>query len=409
MSSRKRVTKVLLAVSLPLLVALAPTMALFVWVRRSAGFLEEQLAHWKVMSGVDSHASFYPKPVRSDANAAPLYLRAAKLIHRMENAENIVNPYQDKPSIARLEQTREWSQIVELVRQASSFEGCKWPVDYGSAQHAVRTPHAADRDDAQHVCMWFQYAAEAHNARAEKDKAVDFLQMAFVLSDRIGSEPLLSDQRSHQVKDLRLLRTYNMIIRDGQVPDSRILDMLKKRDYRARMSKAWKVQVSRHADFDIPEADWPYAGHALNWPYKFFPEFLLRSGRYRACAAYLAIMAANVELFEKPHYMRKLELPAESPSYVYLAIEPEEYLEVLRARSAQTAVNEAVLRLALLAHQLIEYKHKHGFYPEHLDTPADPYNGKPMRYRKTEHGFILSSNTPMIAGDGQPVEWRCVK
>ena len=70
------------------------------------------------------------------------------------------------------------------------------------------------------------------------------------------------------------------------------------------------------------------------------------------------------------------------------------------------------LRLGLAAE---EYRDRHGRFPKKLDdlvpdyisaVPVDPFDGKPMRMKRTDHGLIVYSIGPdMVDNGGAPVKF----
>ena len=61
---------------------------------------------------------------------------------------------------------------------------------------------------------------------------------------------------------------------------------------------------------------------------------------------------------------------------------------------------------------VLVYRKEHGAWPETLaacmdKVPVDPFDGKPLRYRLTEKGFVVSS----VGKTGKPqkeIAWDCV-
>jgi RNA polymerase sigma factor (sigma-70 family) len=81
----------------------------------------------------------------------------------------------------------------------------------------------------------------------------------------------------------------------------------------------------------------------------------------------------------------------------------------LDAHVRREAINLAILRLAMTAVALEQFRATHNLYPTTLSeltpaglvaTPADPFDGQPLRYRKQGAGYVLYSIGPELKDNG---------
>jgi type II secretory pathway pseudopilin PulG len=89
--------------------------------------------------------------------------------------------------------------------------------------------------------------------------------------------------------------------------------------------------------------------------------------------------------------------------------------ELAAARGA-AARREVTHRLARIAIALHRHRAQHGRFPERLDelapgsiplVPCDPYDGQPMRLKRTERGWEIYSVGPDLADDqGRAIDWE---
>lgn len=115
--------------------------------------------------------------------------------------------------------------------------------------------------------------------------------------------------------------------------------------------------------------------------------------------------------FPAPYYQKPpkgfpsqkdMESPARNPDSSFASISLPVYL----SSRAVLARQEAMERSVLLGAKVLAWKVKHGAFPASLtevvsSVPLDPFDGKPLRYRKEGAGFVVYSVGEKGAYDGR--------
>jgi serine/threonine protein kinase len=140
-------------------------------------------------------------------------------------------------------------------------------------------------------------------------------------------------------------------------------------------------------------------------PFRFF--------RNRDEVKYLQIAQANIDLAALPYYESPDVFTSIPGSHLKWPLHSYPLTSLLlphgpRLRQA-VAEHETGVTLAVVGFQLKRYKNEHGAYPESLtaltpefmtEVPLDEFDGKPLRYRREDEGFILYSVGTNLVDDG---------
>ena len=336
--------------------------------------------------------AWYPTP--EGANAADVYARAFEAYVRSEAAERelpgIGHPDRALPPrgeplpLAMVEAIETYltqnADAVRLLREATSIEGCRFPVDF------------AESDDMNHLhqlrhgARLLQLEAVLRAHRGQADAALESVAVMLQLGDSLTNEPTVGSQAVRRSLDAYACLTLEWVIASRTFSDrslSDISDALTSKDYYQDMVRAIAgsqcLQLRQAPDYDIIGDD----------------EKLLRllglssvatlvslQATFRFIEANRGLTAPSPDWEDYTDNSWRRNLQAVSLRYAVTSIlERAERMDVTRVGVAVKRYELATGRLPGQLADLVQ---------TYLDAvPVSPFDGKPLRWRATETGLIV--------------------
>jgi len=293
---------------------------------------------------------------------------------------------------------------LELLHKASAIEHCRYPVDFTKGL-AAQIPYLSD---IRAAAMLFALEAVLHAENAESQSAIDSITSVFSLADSLSNQPIAISHlvciacRSLAVKSLEYC------INRVQFTDEQLAElgrMLAEAQDLSALTRAWAGERcqgieffndpvaqpdSLRADLSLPSAPLVFLYQAAGLSdkdaliYLDYVEGCIKANQLPLHQRREAVEAVEDELgaVSKIHVLLHKFVPALSRAT------EQDLATIGRLRTAQVAV--AVERYRLAAGRLPDTLAD--LVPGYLDVVAtDPFDGKDLRYKKLDVGFVVYS------------------
>lgn len=295
-------------------------------------------------------------------------------------------------------------EALEILHEAASIEGCRYPIDLTDGINVLMSHLSIVRDAVRILC--FEAAWEAERGNGES--VVRSLTAALRIADSLAAEPMVISQRvRHRSVDCvvsSLECTINRVEFTGEQLDALGAAVAPAYDPDS-LRRGWVGSRCMGIAMleDLPSVD-REAFEGLP------PVFILQAYdalglAYREAVHYLdamqqAIHTASLVPEERPaaiqavdDEMRQRQGIFSMAIHDHLWIYPSRFItldlrRLAHVRAARVAL--AVERFRLVAGELPDDLKR--LLPVYLESiPADPFDGKPLRYRRLERGYVVYS------------------
>ncbi len=364
-------------------------------------------------------------------NAATKFLEGIAALRITEVDSNSVSlprigkgqlPEPDKPVPAEMKSAiTEFIQrnqpALSLFGQAAQLQQSRYPIDLNRGILTL-LPHLSKIKRAAHI---LELSSISHAVAGQSKEAGDDLLTSFALARSLESEPVLISQlvrgACNSIALDALKQTLNRITLSPHSLDQ-LQDSLRQSEEREAAGFGFTralvgAQVSDLSAFDMtPEQ------------YLKIPDNATPDERKKFELEIKEAMAADREYcqttFDRALAVRKQPFPGRLSQDVFAEAEivatnknmrlSSLFFPALDAIAPTEAGNLANLRLAQTAVALEKFRSDHAnHFPDSLteltpnylrSVPADPFDGKPLRYRKTGEGYVLYSLGQNLKDDG---------
>ncbi len=374
-----------------------------------------------------------PQVPSGQANAADLYLMAFDARHVPEGEDGRISNLGGTP-------TSGWSdddtalirrvvgmnaRYYRMLTGASHIPGCAFPVDW-SAGPATPFPHLAKLRDAARM---LQMRATLMARDGQTDSALADCATMLRMAEHAKLEPTVIGQLvGYAIQSAATQASQQALSKGTPSPEvaRALMDQIAAIDQAAPFQRALKGEVavfglpvyamlrsgSEHVSWSellgLHSTDQPrwmnlvlYSYRSVGRPIANLDEItFLRSMERYAAASGLPWPKSREGVEATDQWLRGVPL--------YRGILARE-LSPSFARALESGQKEvAALDAAGIALVLTEYKAQHGAYPDSLaqleqagvKIPADPFGGKPLRYRKGPDSIVVYSVGPDMEDDG---------
>ena len=366
----------------------------------------------------DELEASYAYPPSGQPNAAILYLRAAgsvrfpaageyRPISGMGRLPGPTEPLSPQMLEALEVQLAENPEAIQLAYEAAGLEHVRYPEAFveGLPDHGPRL-----RALTSLLCEM----AVFHGELGDSEKAVEALWAALRVSDSLADEPVLISMLIRVACRAVTIGVTNRVVHRVALTDEqlvRLIDAFAQSEQPASFTRVLAGdRCLYHLGFEGPATKMP-----VSWNSGSPPTDLLLHG-YRALGlmaidhgSYLDLMTQYVELSKLPMHeavpeVKKVDQAVSSLSWARAAA-TKEFLELQGKTFVIYAMDIGRVRTARAALAVERYRLAHGKMPNALDVmapgfidevPIDPFDGKPLRYRTLEEGFVIYS----VAEDG---------
>ena len=353
-----------------------------------------------------------PKGIDTPDNGAFFYKAAFNIMY-YSNAFREVNdiimkknypydvsywPESDKELAKKLLLTKKEERVFELLKEGNEKPFAAYPRDYKHVDDYY-SELTKQREFFRRLSVMVSCQAAAGNT----SEACALIDNGFIMIKKQENDPLLIAAMVNVACTLINLDTLNLLTAKYGIDDSdakKIINTLNTIDFNNAFIYAlngeiciyWSTFPSSIINRELKDVFSPY------WTFIPFSPYNYYDYNY-----FLTYMSRAKTLFEEPYWTAK-----EKMREMRLELRKKHFIPLLsraccwgttasRKKSAdiETEINAAKLTLALHI-----YKNKHGQFPEKLDElspeilkkiPCDPFNGKPLEYKKEGNYFTLSS------------------
>ncbi len=402
--------------------------------RRSEREMAEKLAAIRAQGFPASSAeidAWYPEPPAGQ-NAATLYLQAFQQMVPLplnnpwfdsQSSSNIFNRTNPIPPQARIELTSLITSnqaALQLLHDGAKLTGARYPVNLSAGFNAL-LPHLSQIRDAGKL---LSTEALHHAVNDQAQPAVDSLISGLRLGHSLSNEPIFISFLVQIATYTETVRSLENVLHRTSIPPVLLHPLvveLERAENSLNLTRALAGERCNGLGIFADPAQMLSVANSGAPP---SPAEVFMASLYKASGlqdqnnqAYLHFMEASIQASQKPPgemnaAFKKVEhdLEKQLTEHRWRVIFISMLLPALTKASDKKVECLARLRLARLALTLHTYQSEHaGQLPDSLtalpqDTiPLDPFDSKPLRYRRTETGFLLwSIGADMIDQGGKP-------
>jgi hypothetical protein len=381
--------------------------------------------------------SVAPARVPESENAAPLYRQASEALTPGKSLPKEYDRWEDwyaadsksfNAQDPQLEQfLKERTGLVQLLHEAANKPACVLDLDYDGRLISEILPELQNwRTPARFLALHARY----ETARGNPHAALQDVDALFKLARHCGDEPLLISlllgialEQTAAESLQNVLTTASLTAEDLESLKIDEFTSWQKQFQRAfRMEEVLQMSfLELYASGNLPQTSENNHGPAVpQMPapmaqvFRIFSLQADQETQRRICEEFRKLVALPYyQAAAKWEDLNRDEQFLLRPSGIisYLSVLT---LPALSSAHRSVARGDALHATAVLALALERYHAKHGRFPDQLDeltpeflvlSPLDPFDGKPMKYKRTEHGVIVYSIGPdMIDDGGQPID-----
>jgi len=305
---------------------------------------------------------------------------------------------------------------LDFLQEAAEIQHCRYPVDFTAGFNTL-LPHLSDVRNLARLAI---LEAVFYGERNQPELAVPSIKCAFSVAGSLEKEPLLISQLVRLGSQRYAVNGLERVMNRTTLTDRQLFDLACQTagaQSEDAMSRALAGELCQGVDvFQNPRMQYGFfRAISSQTP----PKPLLAAYRAAGLAdsdavIYVDMMREYIRLAEPPLNQRHERMRAidQDPRYGNIsrfhilarALMPAlarvgelDLMAIAHLRTAQAAIAIERYRLAagVLPVSLAD------LVPEYLEAvPEDPFDGKALRYRKLEPGFVLYSIGPDHTDDG---------
>lgn len=355
----------------------------------------------RIRAGTDA-LQIVPPPVAAGENAAPLYVEGRKAFKGAASPAANDPEYQtiDPASPAATAYLQRQRRALALFREAADRPFCRLDFNYFAGEHEWTTRmesvlHALA--DIRAAANLLAFSAKAEAARGDMAVALEDLRRIYRTAAHAEESPLLvSGLVGLAIDDLGSETLAELLPRVHDASQLKQLPPLDPAAVRAAFAKTLRGEklfgTAAFCDAGLGNGTFGTpvlrrAGGALTWFLWFSEDFTL----------YRQDMDAVEKEFNEPYYQsaavrarleREME-PAHRRGLLSAIVMP-----AFGRMSELVARSEATRECASVAVEVTRHRIAHGTYPTmptnlQMDLPVDPFDGKPLRYRRNADGSVV--------------------
>ena len=370
--------------------------------------------------------AWYPTPPPGE-NAADIYMEAFQNLAEAAEADlpflPMVGeadlpptgeplPEEMKQAIARyLDANRE---ALRLLHQAAAYEQCRYPIDLTAGFEAI-LPHV---DSMRAGTRLLALEAITHAEQDNAPGAAQSIRSALALAESPRSEPTLISQLLHWACYEIAVETLEFALATTSFTDQQLSEMssaLAEADSWWPDRRAWvgeAILVSDAFNMSLEELAnvglwYTRSGGQARWVL-----YVGSGARELDHLALLRLWRQLLESFDLPYRERiqtVRDLEAQLERLPFYCIVTLMTMPAFGAAAESEGSTRAEMRAAQVALAVERCRLAHGdlparledLVPDYLDgVPLDPFDGAPLRYKRTEKGYVVYSIGPDGVDDG---------
>lgn len=342
--------------------------------------LAAELDRWAHVGGKTDPGALAPAACPASENAAPLYEEAFALLEGI--------PKEDWAKLEDLSDTRalvhvagRYRGVYKLLRAASKMPACVWSTSDNAGPPRYRQLGPAVR------CGTFTAAiALAGAEREDPEEAVEAIGVGLRLGHNLFATPFPRDLRARLKIETTMLGAFERCFRSRRLPGSSARLFSVVLDHRDMLRQAviahtaWVFSRLRRDEFlnslDVPG---------------YYPDGLTKHARDIVLIELLRSARWFVGMIQQPYHLVRQERyePMHSSDFVVTFLDV--FLWELQSLLDEATAVQARWALARSAVELRGYWMQHREYPSTLANREDPFDGRPLQYRRLGEGFEMRS------------------
>jgi hypothetical protein len=293
-------------------------------------------------------------------------------------------------------------RALELLHKAAAIEHCRYPVDYGVG-FSARFPHLAELRNGAHL---LRVEALLHAENGQAEAAISSIRTNFALARSVSKEPMLIPQLVRMACQGLAVSSLERVLNRSELTDEQLLSVSRAVGEAEDLSGISRAFIGErccaNAVFEAPAnqkleivGDLPAApllelyeaiglADADQSLYLDMMEDCIKARQLPPHQRQEAVEAAA----EKMENLPKIRFLLRTFAPAFARITELDLRTIAHLRTAQVAVAVERYRLAVgrLPDTLAD------LVPGYLDAvPTDPFDGKDLRYKKLEVGFVVYS------------------
>ena len=305
---------------------------------------------------------------------------------------------------------RDNQKSLESLHKAATLKHCRYPVDLSAGQKVTVI-------EMQQIVRLLGVEAAVHAENGDSEASVEALICSLNVADSLSNAPLLVSQLVRMAcQDFNVL-TLEHIINTIDFTDEQLAQLSKTIADKQRLSGISYGLTGEICDaiseFENYSTYMSLNGNKVPLPVKFADSVYRGLGLNKSDAIiYLDILnkfieAGKLPLHERREAAKKIQAEIDNISRIHLVLKSttpsytqflsRELTDISKLRAAQVAL--AVQRYRLKNEKLPDSLSN--LVPEYFDSvPTDPFDGKELRYKKLDSGFVIYSIDKDLIDDG---------
>jgi len=293
---------------------------------------------------------------------------------------------------------------IKLLRQGAAMPHCRYGVDF-TAGHACLLPHIEHFKNATRLlCLEAVWGAE----QGESQRAADAIVTSLRMADSLTKEPLLLSQLVRQSSRSLTLSTLEFLLNQMSLEEKQLAQLervlVAGHDPNAIVRALAGERCFGHAAFLDPGAVGLSTTSGMRTPVAILVGCQRAVGLHDASwTIYLDLMDEYIQAAQLPPWQRQeaAEVVEAKTAAVHQIHVMVHMLVPACARMIHIDMaGQARLQTARAAVGVERYRLAQEQWPERLvdlvgqhlvNVPKDPFDGKPLRYKKLDAGFVVYS------------------
>lgn len=292
-------------------------------------------------------------------------------------------------------------QTLDLLNAAAKIKHCRYPADLEIGLNCL-LPHLAPLKKAMQLLAIQAYI---HAEKAQPDKAIDIIETMEAISHSISKEPAIISQLVHIACNAITITAAERVISRCELSDiqlDRIADIIEKIQTHSSMSVGY-VGERCHMMSMLENGDLIKYAEGEIWITAAFIAMQVTGMAHNDLVINADLMTEVLNAADQP-LDKQLKI-AESIRTKSDSLGPIHLVSHMTMTSISRIVELGImhkvqLSVAQTGIAVQRWKIKHGKNPENLNQlvgeylenlPTDPYDGKPLRYKVSNEGFMVYS------------------
>jgi hypothetical protein len=378
---------------------------------------DDQNSALKVLDVKARMPARWPNRQRTPAGPGRMILETDLEINVDDELGQFPPEMQASPDFIRiLNRIRNYSnRNLDKARSLSQFSRGRYPIEY--AMNRREDPPASSQALVVAQLLWADAVLAAQEQKM--DQALASCLAILNTGRSIGDEPLGESQLRRLSMGRLAARTMERVLAQGQSTANPLREA--QRLVEDEASEPLLLRVCRAERADAYRSIVAIQSGKLRYRLQFFHgrianrlpnswnHYVNMAIVQRAQPEYFRLLTASVEIAKLPPEEWSSQMKWLNEKADDLPIEFRSWFQTGVGAVEPYQIHQALLRCTLAALAVESYRLAHGKWPESLasmgpellrETPIDPFDGRPLRFRRLENGLVIYSVGPDGQDDG---------